>query len=149
MPIDVMASATIPDASASGPSAWTVVTDTFRVDNAAWTQYTADLPANTRHFALQCCSQEGFVTMIDDIAFTVEAKTVTGYNVYRNGQLIASLPATTTTYTDALSPDAQQPSPLLYTVTAVYEQGESRLSEPFTIGTDGIGQIENGVLKEK
>ncbi len=137
-------SATIPDASASGPSAWTVVTDTFRVDNAAWTQYTADLPANTRHFALQCCSQEGFVTMIDDIAFTVEAKTVTGYNVYRNGQLIASLPATTTTYTDALSPDAQQPSPLLYTVTAVYEQGESSPSNVYDASAKGLKGDVNG-----
>ena len=111
---------------------WTVVRDTFLIDNAAWTEYTAELPANTKHFALQCCSQEGFVTMIDDIAFTIEAKKIIGYNVYRNGKLIATLPATTTTYTD--TEIIRRPS---YIVTAIYEQGESMPSNAI----DGTGSI--------
>ena len=111
---------------------WTVVRDTFLIDNTAWTEYTAQLPANTKHFALQCCSQEGFVTMIDDISFTIEAKKIIGYKVYRNGNLIATLPASTTTYTD--SEIIRRPS---YTVTAIYEQGESMPSN----AVDGTGTI--------
>ena len=118
-------------------SIFTVVRDTFLIDNTAWTEYTADLPAGTRHFALQCCSQEGFVTMIDDIAFTVEAKTVIGYNVYRDGQLIATLPATTTTYTDPSTPH-------FYTVTAIYEQGES-LPSNVVEATGAIGHLPGDV----
>ena len=118
-------------------SIFTVVRDTFLIDNTAWTEYTADLPAGTRHFALQCCSQEGFVTMIDDIAFTVEAKTVVGYNVYRDGQLIATLPATTTTYTDPSTPH-------FYTVTAIYEQGES-LPSNVVEATGAIGHLPGDV----
>ena len=114
---------------------WAIVCDTFVIDNTTWTQYTADLPAGTRHFALQSCSQEGFVTMIDDITFTIEAKTVTGYKVYRDGQLIATLPATTTTYTD-LTVQGDLQSPHSYTVTAIYEQGESLSSNAVeTAGT--------------
>ena len=99
---------------------WTVVRDTFVVNNTEWTEYTAELPAATKHFALQCCSQEGFVLMVDDIAFTVEERTVTGYKVYRNGQLLATLSAAVSTYVDTQAgPDA------IYTVVAIYEQGES------------------------
>ena len=105
---------------------WTIVRDTFVIDNTAWTEYNAELPAGTRHFALQCCSQEGFVTMIDDIAFTVEAKTVVGYNVYRDGELIATLPVTATTYTD--TEIIRNPS---YTVTAIYDEGESLPSNAY------------------
>ena len=114
---------------------WAIVCDTFVIDNTTWTQYTADLPAGTRHFALQSCSQEGFVTMIDDITFTIEEKTVVGYKVYRDGQLIATLPATTTTYTD-LTVQGDLQSPHSYTVTAIYEQGESLSSNAVeTAGT--------------
>ena len=112
---------------------WTIVRDTFQVSNEAWTEYTAELPAGTRHFALQCCSQEGFVLMIDDIAFTIEAKAVVGYKVYRNGELIATLPAATTTFTDATPPIGAT-----YTVVAVYEEGESLHSN----SVDGSGIIE-------
>ena len=70
--------------------------------------------------------------MIDDISFTIEAKKIIGYKVYRNGNLIATLPASTTTYTD--SEIIRRPS---YTVTAIYEQGESMPSN----AVDGTGTI--------
>ena len=107
---------------------WTVVCDTFVVSNTEWTEYNAELPAGTKHFALQCCSQEGFVLMIDDIAFRVEAKTITGYKVYRNGLLISQLGASATSYTDV-----QGKSGDVYTVKAVYEEGESLPSNAVTI----------------
>ena len=99
---------------------WTVVRDTFVVSNTEWTEYTAELPAATKHFALQCCSQEGFVLLVDDIAFTIEEKTIIGYKVYRNGQLLATLPAIVSTYVDT-----QAVPGAIYTVVAIYEQGES------------------------
>ncbi len=108
---------------------WTVIRDSFLVDNTAWTEYTAQIPAEAKHFALQCCSQEGFVLMIDDIAFNIEAKTITGYKVYRDGQLIATLAADVTTYTDK-----EATSNAAYNVVAVYEQGESMPSNTVLVG---------------
>lgn len=118
---------------------WTVVRDTFLVSNTEWTEYTADLPASTKHFALQCCSQEGFVLMVDDIAFRVEPKAIIGYKVYRNGELIATLGANFTTFID--------PTPVadaVYYVVAVYEQGESMPSNTFEESSEAVAGDVNG-----
>ena len=105
-----------------------VAVDTFQVENTAWTQYSAQLPAGTKHFALHCCSSEGFVLMIDDIEYQVKAQEVTGYKVYRNGTLVETLPAGTLTY----SPSRTQ-ADAVWTVTAVYGDEESAASNGISI----------------
>ena len=108
---------------------WTIVRDTFVVDNTAWTQYTADIPAGARHFALQCCSQEGFVLMIDDIEFNVSSN-VTAYRIYCNGQLLEQVSAATTIYI----PETSNSGDTFY-VTAVFDDGtESAPSNVYTVG---------------
>ena len=123
---------------------WTIVRDTFVVDNTAWTQYTADIPAGVRHFALQCCSQEGFVLMIDDIEFNVGGN-ITAYRIYYNGKMLEEVSAGTTTYT----PEKVMNGDTFY-VTAVFEDGtESSPSNVYTVGgTQGI-EFANTVNTQK
>ena len=97
---------------------WTVIANTFTVSNDEWTEYKVNLPQDYKHFALQCCSQEGFMLMLDDITFNITLKSVAGYRVYRDGRLISVLTSSTTSYVDYNAPkDAH------YFVTAIYEEG--------------------------
>lgn len=113
---------------------WEVITDTFQVSNTEWTEYTVKLSYGYNHFALQCCSQEGFVLMIDDISFTVSTPTLTGFNVYRNGRRIVSTNEFAYTVENAVSPST-------YTVRAVYDGKESPNSNAFFYGKEVKGDV--------
>ena len=87
----------------------------------AWTRYTADLPEGTRYFAIRYRSQDKFIFLVDMVCYETGVMPVRGYNVYCNGKLIASLPATQLSYDLTQLPDEAH----AYTVTVVYENGES------------------------
>jgi hypothetical protein len=103
-----------------------VVTETFEVNAEEWTKYTVDLPEGTNFFAIHRNTEAGnaFVLLIDDINFEVEAQTVQGYNIYKNGALVANQKSTSYTDADGAGTD-------IYTVTAVYADGESGQSNKF------------------
>lgn len=117
---------------------YVVVKDTFQVNNLEWTKYSVQLPAGAKHFALHCCSQEGFVLMIDDIEFMGTAQAVTAYNIYRNGSLVKTVGADVTTYTDSRARQSD-----IYTVAAVYGDTESAASNEMSLEiiAAGIGEI--------
>ena len=122
---------------------------------------TFNLPEGTKYFAIQCISNpegtvpegmnpedydyvtnegEGFIFFLDDITYTPAPSHLLGYNVYKNGEKVNNevLPVTVTEYFDA---NAQGENNNEYAVTAVYSEGESALSNTFTIvgtGIDGI-----------
>ena len=90
-----------------------------------WKQYTATLPAGTRHFAIRCVSQDQYILFLDDITYRKAARdfSLLGYNVYRGDELLTTAPIPATAYTDnAGTEDA------VYSVSAVYNTGESRLT---------------------
>jgi hypothetical protein len=123
----------------AGEENWVVLKDTFEVDNTAWTEYSVELPYGTQHFALQCCSQNGFVLMVDDISFSIPHKVVSGYKIYRNGMLAGLAGSTGTSFTDAAAVEGN-----VYTVTAIYEEGESLPSNAFVYGTIQVLGDVNG-----
>lgn len=109
------------------PEDWTVIGETFQVSSSEWKQYKFQMTQFYKHFALQCCSQSGYALMLDDIAYEIPMKTLTGYRVYRNGLLVSLLTANTTSYVDAAPP-----ADAYYYVTALYdEEGESKPSNVF------------------
>ena len=113
---------------------------------ADWTEVTATLPEGTKYFALQVTGRQKFMLMIDDFTyslFNTSDLRLLGYNLYWAGERINDQLILQPGFVGDWYGEGD------YQVTAVYEQGESRLSEPFTIGTDGIGQIENGELKKE
>ena len=144
------------DADNLDPTTYTIIKETFKVNDKAWEQYLAELPAGAKHFALhrnsakrEYTEYEGatvevpetgsFVMMIDDIEFNVAAMTVTGYKVYKNGTLLTTLDASTTTYTARRIEDSDT-----FTVKTVYGDSESADSNPISIDIlNDIRQVVN------
>ena len=101
----------------------------------AWTRYSYDLPAGTKYFAIHWMSNLTGIG-VDDVTYEGTTLTLTGYNIYRDGRLLATVPAGTTHYTDNnLGEDGH-----IYHVSALYKEGESGWSNAATVVT-GIENI--------
>ena len=117
------------------PADFMVVEASGNTAGGEWTEISALLPEGTRYFAIHVGVKQKFMLMIDDITYTLfntaDLKLL-GYNIYWADELLNDEPITETTFETAwLGSDD-------YRVTAVYEQGESALSEPFRIVSTGI-----------
>lgn len=109
---------------------------------AAWTQFSYSLPEGTKHFAIHAISPDKYWFMLDDIQYTKGDLTLKGFNIYRDGDLIANVGSGVTAYTDSNSTDGRH----TYYVTVVYSEGESDLSNPASLVTSAINNINAGVL---
>lgn len=101
-----------------------------------WTQYTFTLPAGTTHFAVRATSEDAYMLMLDDFTFKADNGfygELLGYNVYCDRRLLNDTPVTEATFTHA-NPGERH----TYHVTALYDSGESELSEPLEIVSSGI-----------
>ncbi len=110
---------------------------------AAWTQYSYDLPEGANYFAIRSTSDDKFFIEIDDISYTagIGNLQLTGYEVYVDGILAATLPADAVQC--ALTHDADaDPAQQTVQMKALYTRGASDLTDPaaFTpsVGVDGI-----------
>ncbi|MBR1992508.1 MAG: choice-of-anchor J domain-containing protein [Bacteroidales bacterium] len=77
-----------------------------------WTEYTYTIPANAKYVAIHCVSNDQYIFCVDDISISGEAYDGRLYNIYRNGELIAS-GITGGTYTD----DNLEDGSYCYTIT--------------------------------
>lgn len=108
-----------------------------------WREYTYNVPDGTRYVAIRCIRRT-VMLLIDDLSFDIHdgqhaEATLIGYNVYRDGVCVnGSTPIAVPEFFD----DTVGSGNHTYRVTALYEQGESALSEPLTIaatvGVDGV-----------
>lgn len=113
-------------------------------DNAVpadqWKNYNVTLPAGTKYFAIHCNSKNKFMFMLDDVTYSPAPLVLKGYRIYRDGKLVKTLDgAENTNYTDNEAGEGG-----VYTVTALYEEGESNFSDPKTI-TTGIENINSDI----
>lgn len=121
------------------------------VDNVAaipyntWTKYEIELPDSAVYFALRHYRIGGYALLVDDIEFTPlgnERLVLEGYNVYRNGELIArnytpaNIADENIEFVDNVSADGNYD----YEVSAVYNRGESK-PELTTIGLTGLTSL--------
>ena len=117
-------------------------TDTIEVPSS-WTEFEMQLPQGARYFAIRKVSHDSFVLMIDDITYRAgkggAGLVVTSYNVYRDGELIATVDATDTSYIDTTAGEGTHS----YGVTALYGTTESALSNAVTGITTGIKAAES------
>lgn len=92
--------------------------------DANWTEYTQQLPAGAKRFAIHNISKKCFALFVDDITYDGKSLKVDHFNIYRDGELVGQAPAGSTsfTYTGAISGTHK------YQVSVVYENGESPLS---------------------
>lgn len=110
---------------------------------AEWNRYEFTLPEGTRRFAIRCVSVDQFALCIDDVKFVPESSEavdlhISGYNVYRDGAHVASLPASATSWSCELDGNST------FRVSAVYDLGESVHSAPIELTLSGIGAIGDG-----
>lgn len=105
-----------------------------------WTRYSILLPEGTRHFAIRCVSVNQFALCVDDVKFTPASSeamdmVLTGYNVYRDGNLVRSLPADATECRLPFDGDKEKAS---FSVSAIYSVGESAHSDKVELGLSGV-----------
>lgn len=93
-------------------------------DNDGWVEVTADLPEGAKYFAIRDISDadHAFMTRVDDITYTAGTATATGYNIYVDGNLVATVDgdASSYTYDEDLTDGTHE-----FSVTAVYGDNES------------------------
>lgn len=99
-----------------------------------FTEYTAELPAGAKYFAVRCTSKKGFMFIVDDISFTPgEQLKVEGYNLYRNGKLLKG-DIKEKAFADMVKEKASH----TYNVTALYNYGESKASDDAVVDLTGV-----------
>lgn len=107
-----------------------------------WRQYSVELPAGTRYFAIRCVSEDCFLFMVDDVTYIPAPMLpadlqLTGFNVYRDRKLIASVDGNVSKYADTEASLGAH----TYHVTAVYNHGESALSNAADITISELGGV--------
>lgn len=119
--------------------------DEAQVPSTDWTEVTYDLPAGAKYFAIRMVSADVFGFEVDDITYAAAAAKklslateITGYNIYRDGELIASVGADVNRYIDINETDGEH----TYYVTVLYGDKESGLSNGATVVT-AITELTN------
>lgn len=100
-----------------------------------WVEYTFRVPTGTRYFAIVHKSVGKLAMLVDDITYIPAGSApvqldLMGFNVYRDGKRITSEPIGDNAYTDT---DVEEGQEYTYCVSAVWDKGESHLSDPVTI----------------
>ena len=112
-----------------------------------WTSYSYHLPEGALHFAVRCVSKDCYMLMLDDFTFTpdplLDAPTLTGYDIYRDGVKINDTPVAEGEYVDTEVPAGKH----TYHVVARYAEGASELSNPASIEMSGIDTVAATGLK--
>lgn len=103
-------------------SSFIKIGETRTVEGDVWSKLTADVPEGAKYFAIHHNSdaQNVYVLKIDDITYRRASAAPTGYNLYRDGELVSTFAAGETVYVyNSNNGDGE------YAVTAVYAKGES------------------------
>ncbi len=112
-----------------------------------WTVFNANIPAGAMRMAIRCTSNFKFMFFVDDVTFIPASHEgdliLTGYNIYRDGEHVASVDADATSFDDTEADAADGHS---YVVTALYNLGESNPSDIAIAEGSGIDGIASGKL---
>lgn len=102
---------------------------------ATWTEISETVPVGAKYFAVRVVTEDQLMLMLDDVTYVGRDLVVSGYNVYRDGELVGTVPAGTTSYADNTT-DGH-----VYYVTVVYNVGESSLSNAYQSDATAINGI--------
>lgn len=111
------------------------------VPYTSWTTYTYSLPIGATYFAIRCISKEAFILGIDNVSYCPKPELpdnikLESYRVYRNGMMLAEI--SVPEFTD----ETPEIGDNVYQVSALYNVGESILSESCTLITTEISDRE-------
>ncbi len=116
--------------------------DVITVPATEWTRYEFTLPADARYFAINCVSNNTYAFLVDDVTYesaNADVLEFRGYNVYRDGERINDETIEENEYVDT---DAKTEGTHIYHVSAVYDKGESGLSNEWNSDLSGVGTLE-------
>lgn len=120
-------------------------------DAEDWTEFSFQVPEGTRHFAIVHKSNNQLAMLIDDITYIADGSEpmdikLQGFNVYRNGVKLNDNPvaAAENSYVDSNVADGEE---YTYGVTAVWDKGESAMSETVTITVSGVEGVTTHELR--
>lgn len=119
-------------------SSFIKIGETRTVEGDVWSELTAEVPAGAKYFAIHHNTdiKNVYVLKIDDITYRRASDAPTGYNLYRNGELLSSFTSGEAVYVYTAGSGNTDGN---YAVTAVYANGES---EPATVNVaTGIKDI--------
>lgn len=113
--------------------------DAFTQESGHWGEYTFEVPQGAQYFAIRNISDgESFYSLLlDDVSYRAGYGLLEGFNVYRDNELIESLSASTTSYSEEQMPWGRHQ----YAVTAVFAGGESALATSDDLIFTGITAI--------
>lgn len=112
--------------------------DTKTAPYNSWMECTVTLPEDAKYFAIHCnSSMRSTALLLDSFSFKgmTVPPTLTGFNVYRNHALIATLPADATSHKDTEASETQSS----YRLTSLYDTRESAYSD------EVIGAVSTGI----
>jgi cleaved adhesin domain protein len=132
----------------TNPDDFTAVKTLTRQITEKWNKFEIQLPAGAKRFALNSCAMNGMMLVIDDVTFSTRYDdparlTLSGFNVFRNGEKINNELVEDFEYLDS------DPMPAIgarYVITAVYEEGESRGSNAVEIDFTAVDEIEGNTV---
>lgn len=115
--------------------------ETRTASKGEWEEFTAELPEGATRFAIHhnTVTETNYLFQIDDIKYESGIGKVTGYKIYRNGELLKTVDADKLEFTDKT---AEGGKTYVYAVAAVFSDGESEATIATAITTD-IESIEN------
>ena len=133
--IEVLASSTD-----RNPESFTEKVTTVTYSTAGnWQEVKTTLPADAKYVAIHTV-YDGFGIMIDNIAYTeAQAPVLKGYNVYCDGEGVSLV----------LTPEAKAQADGTYAVSAIYNLGESALSNTVAVTTGIAGVTTDGGVTVK
>ena len=130
-------------------SSTTTATNAFKVVTpegvvpGEWTNYTFEVPAGTKYFAVHSVAVDSFMLMLDDFEFKaapVVPPVLTGFDIYRDGVKLNATPLDEAAYTDVLAENGTYN----YAVTAIWDKGVSKGSN-VAVANVGVSGIDAAV----
>lgn len=111
-----------------------------------WKEYTFDFPEGTKYFALRAISHDALALLVDDVTYVPAEQAaqnikLVGYNVYRDGDLVATCPADALTMTDTPEPGEYH----YYRIAALWDKGESALTPYLDVDLRTIDALDTVV----
>ena len=116
--------------------------ETYDIESGEWQEINVELPEGAKYFAIHRKTREddAMIFLVDDVTYEKGTEIVTGYNVYRNDQLLKTMSPDQTEFVDETAEAGEK---YTYAITALYESGESDPIIAIVDTTNGIQDVEN------
>ncbi len=116
--------------------------ETYDIESGEWQEINVELPEGAKYFAIHRKTREddAMIFLVDDVTYEKGTEIVTGYNVYRNDQLLKTMSPDQTEFVDETAEAGEK---YTYAITALYESGESEPIIAIVDTTNGIQNVEN------